>query len=82
MRITNINVAYYNPGSFMVGVGESETMINVTMTEEESAQVRSLVTEMFLTRQAAIAKEIRDAKPIMLADFREVQPPPVDDLPF
>lgn len=81
MRIVNVTVTSYSGGSFMVVVGDPETHIQISMTEEETAKINSMVTDMFLSRQKAIAKEVETARPLMI----ELTPQPVpidDDIPF
>lgn len=87
MRITNISASTYGNGSFMVAVGNPETYVQIEMTEEETDRVRAVATEIFLSRQKSIAREIETARPLMI----ELQPePPVepaptfddDDIPF
>jgi hypothetical protein len=77
MRITNISVASYSNGSFMVAIGDPETYVQINMTEEESDRVRTLVTDMFLSRQKSIAKEIETARPLMI----ELKPERVEEAP-
>jgi len=60
MRITNISVATYSVGSFMVEV--NNTYIQINMNEEERSQVVSLVTDFFKARQKEIAREIGTAQ--------------------
>ena len=78
MRITNISVSSYSTGSFMVAVGDPETFVQVSMTDEESDRVRNLVTGIFLDRQKAIAKDIETARPMMI----ELQPERVESAPL
>lgn len=88
MRISNISVGTYGAGNFMAVVGDPETYVHITMTEQESDQIRAIVTEMFLSRQKAIAKEIETAAPLMIelrSETIEPSPPSSsfdDDVPF
>lgn len=75
MRLTNISATAYGTGSFVVIVGDPETYVNINMTEEETDKVRALVTDMFLSRQKEIAKDIETARPLMI----ELKPAPVED---
>jgi Lon protease-like protein len=84
MRINSINVDSWSNGRFMVTL-EGGTALHIDMTEEESERFRQMAVEIFTSRQKAIAHEIENAGPALLADFSEVpERAPVldDDTPF
>ena len=83
MKISDISVSSWSAGKIMVTL-DSGDHLHIQLTEEETERFRMLATEIFQSRQKAIAREVETAAPALLADFSEAAPVPVDldDVPF
>lgn len=69
MRISSFTVYGYSNGSIIVDLGESEHL-SMTLTDEESAQLRIVAQRIVEKRQAALAAAVTQPF-IALAHFTE-----------
>lgn len=70
-----------------VRVGTTENKTKIKLNEEQRLFLKNWCLDIFSQHQAAIAQAVRQAAPISLADYTEVEASPAytaldDDIPF
>lgn len=74
MKISSISVTAWSTGSIAILL-DSGDAVSIGLTEDETERFRQLATDIFFSRQKAIAKEIETAQPLMI----ELQPEHVEE---
>ena len=69
MRISSFTVYGHSNGSIILDIGERDHM-NLTFTDDESAQLRALAQRLVEARQSAVVAAM-SAPFVALADFSE-----------
>lgn len=72
MKINSIDVNTYGSARMMILLDDS-TVINFSLSPDDTERLKALGLELFLARQQALAKEIADARPAQLMDLRTVE---------